>query len=223
MKRKKAKSLSLLPLILLFLLVPSLILNIFLSGELKKSQKGIKVIGVIDGDTLVLEGKTRMRLRSVDAPEIDFCGGEEAKALLEKLVEGKTVVVKEMIVDTKARPMALVYADGKLVNLEILKQGWGRFHSDDTSARKELKLAYDNAREKSLGIFSPKCWQTENPDNPKCNIKGNIDKNSDRNNYYFPGCPQYEFTVVEKDTGEDWFCTETEARQAGFTKAKNCP
>ena len=220
MKTKASKKLSLILLVLLF---PSVILNIFLSDKLKKSQEGIKVLGVLDGDTLVLEGKTRVRLRSVDAPEIAFCGGRQAKELLEKLVNNKIVLVKETILDTKGRPMALIYANGKLINEEILKQGWGRFHSDDTSAREALKSAYDTAREKSLGIFSPKCRQTENPDNPKCNIKGNIDKNSDRVNYYFPGCPQYEFTIVEKDLGEDWFCTEKEAQKAGFTKALNCP
>jgi len=220
MKTKASKKLSLILLVLLF---PSVILNIFLSDKLKKSQEGIKVLGVLDGDTLVLEGKTRVRLRSVDAPEIAFCGGRQAKELLEKLVNNKIVLVKETILDTKGRPMALIYANGKLINEEILKQGWGRFHSDDTSAREALKSAYDTAREKSLGIFSPKCRQTENPDNPKCNIKGNIDKNSDRVNYYYPGCPQYEFTIVEKDLGEDWFCTEKEAQKAGFTKAKNCP
>jgi len=170
MKTKASKKLSLILLVLLF---PSVILNIFLSDKLKKSQEGIKVLGVLDGDTLVLEGKTRVRLRSVDAPEIAFCGGRQAKELLEKLVNNKIVLVKETILDTKGRPMALIYANGKLINEEILKQGWGRFHSDDTSAREALKSAYDTAREKSLGIFSPKCRQTENPDNPKGSRLGN--------------------------------------------------
>lgn len=180
-----AKSKTLFPLILLFLLVPSIFLNIFLSSRLRKAEEGIKVLGVIDGDTLVLEGKTRLRLRSVDAPELQYCLGEEAKKFLENLVKDKKVLVKEQIIDVKGRPMALVYADGKLVNEEVLKQGLGRFHSDSSSAREVLKSAYDNAREKSLGIFNSQCRQTENPDNPKCNIKGNIDKNSDRRNYYF--------------------------------------
>lgn len=223
MKFKKFPKLPLVPLILLFLLALSVILNIFFSRELKKSQKGIEVLGVIDGDTLVLEGKTRLRLRSVDAPELEYCGGKEAKELLEKLVKDKVVLVKEQIIDVKGRPMALVYVDEKLVNEEILKEGWGRFHSDDTSAREVLKSAYDNAKGKSLGIFSSKCRQTQNPDKPKCNIKGNIDKNSDRRNYYFPGSAQYDFTIVEKDTGEDWFCTEKEAQKAGFTRSLTCP
>lgn len=78
------------------------------------------------------------------------------------------------------------------------------------------------AREKGLGIFSSLCRQMENPDDPKCNIKGNIDKNSSARKYYFPGCAQYEFTIVEKDIGEEWFCTENEARQKDFIKAETC-
>jgi len=224
MKSKKTNNLFLLiPFLLFISLASSIFLNVSLLEDLKKSQKGIKVIGVIDGDTLVLEGKTRLRLRSVDAPELDFCGSKEAKELLEKLVKDKTILVKEQIIDNWGRPMALIYTDDKLINEEILKIGWGRFHSDNHSAREILKFAGDNAREKSLGIFSPKCYQKINPDNPKCNIKGNVDKNSDLRNYYFPGCAQYEFTIIEKDIGEDWFCTEKEAQKAGFTRSKTCP
>lgn len=72
------------------------------------------------------------------------------------------------------------------------------------------------------GVFSPQCYQTENPDNPKCLIKANIDKVTDTRLYYYPGCAQYKYTIVEKDIGEDWFCTEKEAQKAGFEKAKTC-
>jgi len=208
---------------LLLLLLLSLFFNFFLLGKLRKNQAGIEVLGVIDGDTLVLEGKTRLRLRCVDAPELKHCGGQEAKELLEKLVAGKKVVVKEQIIDTKGRPMALVYSGGKLINEEILKSGWARFHSDQTSQREELKKAYDQARQDLLGIFSTKCSQMQNPDKPACNIKANIDKNSNRRNYYFPGCAQYDYTIIELDLGEAWFCTEKEAQNAGFTRSLTCP
>lgn len=210
------------PLVLLILLFPSLILNAVLIQKTKKTEEGIKVLGVIDGDTLVLDGKVRLRLRSVDAPELDNCGGPESKQELERLVSEKKVVVKEQIIDQMGRPMGLVYVDGKLVNEQILASGWGRFHSDTTDERENLKSVYDKAREEKLGIWGPKCRQTENPENPKCNIKGNIDDNSDRRNYYFPGCAQYNFTVVEKDMGESWFCTEKEAQKAGYTRSKTC-
>ena len=185
---------------------------------------GIRVEGVIDGDTLVLEGNTKIRLRSIDAPELNFCGGEEAKELLEKLVSNKDVRIEEKIVDQKARPMALIYVDDILINQKMVESGWARYHSDNTSQRENLKQAYEEARGKNLGIWSDQCRQTTNPDKPECKIKGNIDDNSrNRKLYYYPGCPQYEFTVIEKDMGEAWFCTKAEAEKAGYSKAKNCP
>jgi hypothetical protein len=33
---------------------------------------------------------------------------------------------------------------------------------------------------------------------------------------------QYETAIVQEDKGEKWFCTEAEAKKAGFTKAKTC-
>jgi len=64
---------------LALLFIPSLILNIFLSQKIKKTDWGIKVLEVLDGDTILLDGKVRLRLRHIDAPELEFCGGKEAK------------------------------------------------------------------------------------------------------------------------------------------------
>ena len=86
----------------------------------------IKVLGVIDGDTLVLDGKVRLRLRHIDAPELEFCGGQEAKNLLTDLVKGKSVRVEEKIMDQQGRPMALVYvgspAGPGTIPIKLLKQ-----------------------------------------------------------------------------------------------------
>ena len=80
------------------------------------------------------------------------------------------------------------------------------------------------AKENKLGVYSPECYQREeNLETPECIIKGNIDlSNKSLKRYYFPGCAQYEFVLVEKDKGEDWFCTEKQAQSAGYTKAKSC-
>lgn len=189
----------------------------------KNNQTGYKVEGVIDGDTLVLEGNVKIRLRSADAPELQFCGGQEAKAYLEKLVSGQRVQIKEKIMDLKARPMALVYAGEELVNQKMIESGWAKYHGDVTSQRKNLKASQALAREKVWGIWSEQCRQTENKEKPQCNIKGNIDKNArGRKIYYYPGCAQYEFTVIEKDMGEEWFCSKEEAEAAGYTQSKNC-
>jgi endonuclease YncB( thermonuclease family) len=212
----------LLPFISLLFII-SAFLNIFFFRQIKKNEEGIKVLGVIDGDTLVLEGKVRVRLRNLDAPELELCGGKEAKEELEKLVSGKKVVIQEQIIDQWGRPMALVFVDKVLVNEKMLESGWARFHSDSSSQREALKQANDEAKKKLLGIWSAKCQQTKNVDNPKCIIKGNVAPDSGKKIYYFPGCSQYEFTIIEKDIGENWFCTEKEAQEAGFVRSKTCP
>lgn len=201
------------------LLAASLLLNVILFN--RSSDQGVKVLGVIDGDTLVLDGKVRLRLRHVDAPELEFCGGEEAKKVLTDLVDGQSVRIEEKIMDQKGRPMALVYVGNTLINQAMLESGWVRYHSDNTTQTDNLKTVADQAKTDKLGLFGV-CVQTENLDNPKCNIKANIDKSTKTRLYYLPNCVQYKTTIVEKDLGEDWFCSETDARTAGFTRAATC-
>jgi len=203
------------------MLVVSAALNIFLLFRGQSVSSGVNVIGVIDGDTIVLEGKSRVRLRYIDAPEKGLCGYDQATRELKKLALGKSVRIEETIPDQYGRGMALVYAGNTLINREMLAGGWARYHHDITSKTDELKAAADAAKNEPRGIYRM-CQSKDVPDTPSCIIKGNIDKNSNARTYYLPDCAQYKFTVVEKDMGENWFCTEKEALAAGFTKAKTC-
>lgn len=203
------------------LFIPSLILNaIFLFREQSNNKDiGVGVISVYDGDTLILDNKERLRLRQLDAPELTFCGGIEAKETLKKLVMGKRVRITEQIPDQQGRGMALVYAGNTLVNKELLAKGLARYHHDTTSQAELLKTAADVAKENKLGIFGA-CQSLTNTKNPSCVIKGNRDRL--RKTYHVPGCTQYPYTVVEEDIGEQWFCTEKEAKAAGYVKSERC-
>lgn len=211
---------SLIPLILLLL---SISFNIYQFANRRSSSSAIPVIGVIDGDTLVLEGKVRLRLRHLDAPELDLCGGPEAKQQLEDLVAGKSVDIAEKILDQRGRAMSLIYVGNTLINREMLKSGWARYHHDQSAVAADLKAVADAAKAESLGIFGPKCRQTENPDRPDCVIKGNLNDVTGEKKYYLPGCVQYNTTIIEKDMGEQWFCSEKEALAAGYVKSLACP
>ena len=204
--------------LLAFLFIPSLILNFILLNQQSESSGGVPVVGVIDGDTIVLEGKSKVRLRYVDAPEDPYCGSREAQKTLSQLAMGKMVRIEETIPDQYGRGMALVYDGDTLINEELLKTGWVRYHHDTSTETERLKHADELARTEKRGIYG-KCHSTQNS---KCSIKGNIDKQTDTHIYYLPGCAQYNFTVVEEDIGEQWFCTEKEAKAAGYTKAKTC-
>lgn len=209
----------------LVILIPSLILNAVLLNKQAPIQNaaiadpGVVVEGVIDGDTIVVEPKTRVRLRHIDAPELEFCGGPEAKEALEKLVAGKRIVITEQVPDQRGRGMALIWVGNTLVTRELIAGGFVRFHHDTSTVADELKALGLEVKTAKKGIFGA-CQSTMNTKNPKCVIKGNIDRL--KKIYHVPGCTQYPFAVVEEDIGEQWFCSEKEARDAGYIKSERC-
>ncbi|MGO4440202.1 sunset domain-containing protein [Rhizobium sp. RAF56] len=54
-----------------------------------------------------------------------------------------------------------------------------------------------------------------------CDIKGNISIDSGERIYHVPGQEHYAVTKISPEYGERWFCTEEEARTAGWRKARN--
>lgn len=52
-----------------------------------------------------------------------------------------------------------------------------------------------------------------------CVIKGNISINSQERIYHVPGQHYYADTIIRPEYGERWFCSEQEARAAGWRKA----
>ncbi len=55
---------------------------------------------------------------------------------------------------------------------------------------------------------------------PRCDIKGNISYNSGEKIFHVPGQEHYAETVIRVEYGERWFCTEDDARAAGWRKAR---
>ena len=201
--------------------VISALINIFLYN--KKQTPLIpqySVLAVLDGDTFLMEGKNKIRLRQIQAPELNLCGGPEAKTALEKLIIGKKVRLENQIPDPWGRSMAIVFVGDENVNEKLIASGLVRYYHDNTPFEDQLKKAALDAENKQKGIYA-KC-ETATPPNPKCVIKANIRLERKTRKYYLPDCPQYNFTKISQDLGEKWFCSEKEAKAAGFTKAENC-
>jgi hypothetical protein len=71
---------------------------------------------------------------------------------------------------------------------------------------------------------TPKIYSTEivNPQGTvvvQCLIKGNINSKKEKI-YHMPDQRDYEKTIIDTSKGERWFCTEEEALEAGWRKAK---
>jgi hypothetical protein len=52
-----------------------------------------------------------------------------------------------------------------------------------------------------------------------CNIKGNVSTRGERI-YHVPGQKYYDETRISASHGERWFCSEEEARAAGWRKSR---
>ncbi|KKP88111.1 MAG: SNase-like protein nuclease [Candidatus Nomurabacteria bacterium GW2011_GWC2_35_8] len=181
------------------------------------------VVEVVDGDTFFIQNRQPIRLYGVNAPELGNCYSEESKNELTKMILGKEVRLTGLQADHYGRVVADAYLkDGTNINLHMVKGGFAVYVRAYDQNIEKIKEAGGVARQNNIGIFSPHCYQKE-PENPKCKIKGTLDEKSpDRKFYLKPSCAYYDSVVVEKYLGEQWFCTEQEAIQAGFAKSPNC-
>jgi len=180
------------------------------------------VLRVIDGDTFETTEHQHIRVAAVEAPEIDLCGGPEAKKALEKLVLGKPVYLKVIYRDPYQRLVSLVYAGDQFVNKAMLADGlaYHHLHNPLEEIGEDLKNTSQAARERKIGIFGPACTQMTNSAKPKCDVKGNT---RNGNIYYRPDCGVYPNVAVQLYLGDRWFCSEKEAIKAGFRKPEQCP
>ncbi len=188
-----------------------------------KDREQMRVTSVYDGDTFWIKSGDRVRLLGINAPELDKCLGQAAKQKLSDLVFNKVIDLKEEKRDEYGRRMALVYVDGTLVNVELARRGLAKLNYDPNSRSEEIKLAGQNASNNNIGIFGSECKKTASNDaNSNCKIKGNIDKSTGERLYHLPTCRHYKYVVLDLDTDENYFCTEKEAQDAGFTLAPDC-
>jgi micrococcal nuclease len=128
-------------------------------------------VEVVDGDTLrVLVGRESfaVRLVGIDAPERSHPSrpkeflADEAAAALSSLCEGKTVRMEAGNEDTDRHGRLLRYVylpapDGRLVNLEMVRQGYARVGRRFPFSRvADFSLAEQEARREEKGIWREK-------------------------------------------------------------------
>lgn len=192
---------------------------------------------VIDGDTIAIEGlQSRIRLNGIDAPEgrqtCDdaqgkryLCGSRSADALRDLIGRNGRVDCKETDRDRYGRIVAICHSNGREINREMVRLGWAVDfvrYSNGLYAVEE-KEAQTARRGLWAGQFVLP-WEWRNGKrlpseqtgdaSRKCPIKGNI--SSAGKVYHVPGSIDYERTVIDEDRGERWFCSEDEAKAAGW-------
>lgn len=123
-------------------------------------QTSAKVIGIKDGDTIVVllsdNSQKTLRLADVDCPESGQPFGKNAKQFTSSQVFGKQVNFYQIDTDRYGRTIAKVYYENdKYLSAEIIKNGLGWFYFK-YSKNKELEYLHYSAKENKLGLWSEK-------------------------------------------------------------------
>jgi endonuclease YncB( thermonuclease family) len=193
---------------------------------------------VIDGDTLDIRGE-RIRLSAIDAPESgqicqdaserDYRCGQRAALALSDKIGAQNVICRQEDRDRYGRTIATCFLrdldlNGWMVEqghaLAYLQYGGQRYATHEAKARAERRGVW-------AGAFTPP-WEWRRGERlpraafssgqpqqqQRCLIKGNISKNG--RIYHVPGSRHYDRTQIDTRKGERWFCTEEEARRAGW-------
>ncbi|MEN9530332.1 MAG: hypothetical protein RI932_2205 [Pseudomonadota bacterium] len=154
------------------------------SLDLKQSNTSptYTVVACNDGDTCRLKSadntQIKVRLAGIDAPEMSKKrgkkkgegqpGGEDAKAFLNNLVVGKTVLLRSYGVDMYGRNLAEIIINNESANLKMVSEGWAEVYRGKKSGGLNIALfetAEQDARKAKKGIWalpgyeSPKDWR----------------------------------------------------------------
>lgn len=200
----------------------------------------VELISVIDGDTIkvLYNGQEEtVRYLLIDTPETHHQElatqpfGEEATLANKTILKSSELEIEfdeGRRLDDYGRLLAYVYADGEIVQKQLLEEGLARVayvFPPNTRYLGEFERSERKAQEKRIGVWKTKNYVTdrgfnseviENPEREtksNCDIKGNINRKGDKI-YHLPSGMHYEQT-----NPEEWFCSEQEAKNAGYRNA----
>jgi endonuclease YncB( thermonuclease family) len=112
-----------------------------------------KIERVIDGDTIVIENGTSVRLLGINSPEKGEKYYEEAKEFLENLVSGKKLKIEKHGKDKYYRELAYVFLGNENVNLKLVRSGLANVYIlDNKIYEEELREAWKNCIEENKNL-----------------------------------------------------------------------
>ena len=117
---------------------------------------GATVTRIVDGDTLILENVTKVRLYGIDCPEGGQEAGDEATAEALRLTLGQQFTVEEQGLDRYRRTAAILYLpDGHTLQEGLLAAGvaWVAPRYCKRPECRNWKALEDAARQERRGLW----------------------------------------------------------------------
>jgi len=181
----------------------------------RETSSRFRVIRIIDGDTVELAGRGRVRLLGIDTPEQGEPFYDSATAFLSEMALGKEACLRfdARKRDGYGRLLAYLYIDTIFINGAILENGLGylylfRDNLRDETILSELLSAQRKAMEKSIGLWTLPYTEEEY-----------YIGNSNSMRFHRPACRGVEnlsskYRVI--------FNTREEAFYEGYSPCRNC-
>lgn len=122
----------------------------------------ISVERIVDGDTIVTAGGTRVRLRGIDTPERDQAYGSNATRALEQMLSQPDLYIEVKDIDRYGRTIGVLYtANGRDLNLEMVCGGHAWWYQKYAPLASKYEECQDTAVEEKRGL-----WAVEDPITP---------------------------------------------------------
>jgi endonuclease YncB( thermonuclease family) len=208
-------------------------ISVFLAMPGASAEIHGRVVGISDGDTFTLltaeKQQLKIRLAEIDAPESGQPYGQKSKQALSDLIFGEDVLVRVQTTDRYGRTVGRPYVGNLDICEEMVRMGAAWAYREYLRDRGLLTLeAEAKAQERGLWGLSeaqntpPWEWRRSGAGNQagECQIKGNINGKGEKI-YHVPGSGSYGTTSIYEAKGERWFCSEAEAKAAGWRAPRN--
>jgi len=199
-----------------------------------------QVVVVHDGDTLTVQSGSflyKVRLSDVDAPEMGQVFGKQARQYTEQMVLGSWVRVNVALIDRHGRRVGeVIVEDGWVLNEELVHAGLAWYYRVHPVRNDRLQKLEQYAFSKKLGLWVEKDplppWEFRResriPQLPVTAEQVDYDRifhygmvgNRRTKTVRWPACKKYRLSRPQQAL---IFHSLQQARELGFTPAKDCP
>lgn len=125
--------------------------------------QSVKIVRVIDGDTVVTESNQKVRLIGINTPEVTAnnpkkCLGDIASIKTKELLEGKYVILEKDVSDTDKydRLLRYIWLNNQLINKTLVQEGYAQVDTikPDIKYQQTFIDAQNQAKTQKLGLWS---------------------------------------------------------------------